>query len=96
MIKYVYSKINIFYLFGGSIDVDQSVVFQSCPQDPTQQVGARFAALAATCVACEAAGAVATMPKSLFHQTLWLPSFRRHVVFHVFQHVPGIRTLTLW
>ena len=55
----MYSKINIFYLFGVSIDVDQSVVVQSCPQDPTQQVGARFAALAATCVACEAAGAVA-------------------------------------
>lgn len=34
-------------------------------KDPTQQVGARFAALAATCVACEAAGAVATMPKVL-------------------------------
>ena len=61
----MYSKINIFYLFGVSIDVDQSVVVQSCPQDPTQQVGARFAALAATCLACEAAGAVATMPKVL-------------------------------
>ena len=35
------------------------------PQDPTQQVGARFAALAATCVACEAGGAVATMPTVL-------------------------------
>ena len=63
--KYLCSKINIFYLFGVSIDVDQSVVFQICPQEPTQQVGARFAALAATCVACEAAGAVATMPKVL-------------------------------
>mmetsp|Transcript_78531 Transcript_78531/g.123894 ORF Transcript_78531/g.123894 Transcript_78531/m.123894 type:complete len:239 (+) Transcript_78531:1114-1830(+) len=26
--------------------------------------------------------------QDLFHQPLWFPSFRRHVVFHVFQHVP--------
>eukprot|EP00435_Cladocopium_sp_Y103_P055711 s497_g18.t1 len=31
----------------------------------TQQAGARFAALAATCAACEGGGAVATMPKML-------------------------------